>query len=149
MYFWGAQVASIQSRWAFLRENATPSVPSPFTFYSPLLQTSRIYGSPLIFPTPPRSFFRFFFTNFPVASLGTSVSFCLLSRQFYTWKFRNKTTFHNGKENSKAIKQYIEQDIKKRILLDKHQLSPTMFHDLWSHPALCSFRDNNKLVFNF
>ena len=65
------------------------------------------------------------------------------------WKFRNKATFYNGKENSKAIIRYINQDIKKRILVDKHRLSPSVFRDLWSHPALCSFRDNDNLVFNF
>ena len=65
------------------------------------------------------------------------------------WKFRNKATFYYGKENSKAIIRYINQDIKKRILVDKHRLSPSVFRDLWSHPALCSFRDNDNLVFNF
>ena len=46
------------------------------------------------------------------------------------WKFRNKATFHNGKENLRAIIRYINQDIKKRIFLDKHRLSPTVFRDL-------------------
>ena len=64
------------------------------------------------------------------------------------WKFRNKATFYNGKENSKAIIRYTNQDIKKRILVDKHRLSPSVLRDLWSHPALCSFRDNDNLVFN-
>ena len=65
------------------------------------------------------------------------------------WIFRNKATFHNGKENSRATIRYINQDIKKRIFLDKHRLSPTVFRDLWSHPALVSFRDNDNLVFKF
>ena len=65
------------------------------------------------------------------------------------WIFRNKATFHKGKENSRAIIRYINQDIKKRIFFDKHRLSPPVFRDLWSHPALVSFRDNNNLVFNF
>ena len=65
------------------------------------------------------------------------------------WKFRNKATFYNGKENSKAFIRYINQDIKKRILVDKNRLSPSVFRDLWSHPALCSFQDNDNLVFNF
>ena len=38
------------------------------------------------------------------------------------WIFRNKATFHNGKENSRAIIRYINQDIKKRIFLDKQTL---------------------------
>ena len=64
------------------------------------------------------------------------------------WKFRNEATFHNGKANSSAIIRYINQDIK-ILFLDKHRLSPTVFRDLWSHPALVSFRDNDNLVFNF
>lgn len=65
------------------------------------------------------------------------------------WKFRNKATFHNGNENSKAIIRYINQDITKRILLDQHRLNPNVFRDLWSHPALCFSREHDNLVFNF
>ena len=43
----------------------------------------------------------------------------------------------------------INQDIKNRKLVDKHRLSPSVFRDLWSHPALYSFRDNDNLVFHF
>ena len=74
--------------------------------------------------------------------------FVIMTILYGIWKFRNKATFHNGKENLRAIIRYINQDIKKRIFLDKHRLSPTVFRDLWSQ-ALVSFRDNNNLVFNF
>ena len=65
------------------------------------------------------------------------------------WKFRNTASFYNGREDSNAIIRYIRHDIKRRILLDKHRLSPTVFRDLWSDPALCSFRENDYLVFLF
>jgi len=65
------------------------------------------------------------------------------------WKFRNKATFHNGKEDSKALIRYIKSNIKNRILLDKHRLSPLVFRDLWSHPAICSLREHDNLVFLF
>jgi len=65
------------------------------------------------------------------------------------WNFRNKATFHNGKEDSSAISRYLCQDIKRRILIDKHRLSLHRFRSLWTHPALCHFRDNDNLVFNY
>ena len=68
---------------------------------------------------------------------------------FAIWKFRNKATFHNGNENSKAIIRYNNQDIRKRILLDQHRLNPNVFRDLWSHPALRFFREHDNLVFKF
>lgn len=77
------------------------------------------------------------------------VLFLIKTILYALWKFRNKATFHNGKENSKAIIRYINQDIKKRILLDQHRLNPNLFRDLWSHPALCFFREHDNLAFNF
>ena len=77
------------------------------------------------------------------------VLFLIKTILFAIWKFRNKATFHNGKENAKAIIRYIKQDIRNRILLDQHRLSPNVFRDLWSHPALCFFREHDNLVFNF
>ena len=64
-------------------------------------------------------------------------------------KFCNKATFHNGKEDSKALIRYIKSKIKNRILIDKHWLSPLTFRDLWSHPAICSLREHDILVFCF
>ena len=93
----------------------------------------------------PNSAFVFLY-QFPVPPKR---NFCLLLFVIKTilygiWKFRNKATFHNGKENSSAISRYIYQDIKRRILTDKHRLSPNRFHSLWVHPALCHFRDNDN-----
>ena len=42
-YFCGAQLASIRSCWASLRDNATPSALSPSTFYTPLLTILRAF----------------------------------------------------------------------------------------------------------
>ena len=65
------------------------------------------------------------------------------------WKFRIKATFDNGKENAKAIIRYIKQDIINRILIHQQRLSPNVFRNLWSHPALCFFREQDNFVFNF
>ena len=66
---------------------------------------------------------------------------------YAVWKFHNKVTFHNGKENSSDISRYVCQDIKRRILIDKHRLSPNRFRSLWAHPALCHRCNNDILVF--
>ena len=56
------------------------------------------------------------------------------------WVFRNKGTFHTGKERSKAIIKYTTSNVKERVLIDK-------FRSLWTNPALCDFRANDYLVF--
>ena len=65
------------------------------------------------------------------------------------WVFRNKATFHTGKERSKAIIKYITSDLKKRVLIGINRFSPAKFRSLWTHPALCDFRANDYLVFLF
>ena len=87
------------------------------------------------FPVPPKRNFRL-------------LLFVIKTILYGIWKFRNKATFYNGKENSSAISRYICQDMKRRILIDKHRFSPNKFRSLWAHPALCHFRDNDNLVFN-
>ena len=56
-YFCGAQLASIQSRWAFLRDNATPSALSPSKFYSPLVQSLRELRFPANFSYTSKEFY--------------------------------------------------------------------------------------------
>jgi len=129
---------------------------SPSRFYSPLLQSLcgyilyLHYPYSYHFPFVPNcaSVFLYQFSCRQPKNLCLLI-FVIKTILFVIWKFRNKATFHNVKENSKAIIRYINQDIKKRILLDEHQLSPTVFRDLWSHTALSSIRDNDNLVFNF
>ena len=75
--------------------------------------------------------------------------FFLKSILYGVWKFRNKATFHNGRENSRAIIKYIVVDIKRRINVDRHRFSPTRFRSLWAHPAICNFREHDNLVFFF
>jgi len=65
------------------------------------------------------------------------------------WKFRNKATFHNGKESDQAITRYIIQDVTSRIKLDHFCLPAAKFDSLWVHPELCRVLSNNRLVFPF
>ena len=91
-----------------------------------------------------------FFFQFQCPSKNFRILLFLIKTILYgIWKFRNKATFHNGKEDSKALIRYIKLNIKNRILIDKHRLSPLVFRDLWSHPAICSFREHDNLVFQF
>jgi hypothetical protein len=61
------------------------------------------------------------------------------------WKFRNKSTFHNGNEDSRAIIRYIRIDIRKRISTDHFRLSYTNFVSAWES-SLCSVTDSSYQV---
>lgn len=67
-YFCGAQLASIQTGWAFLRDNATPSALSPSAFYSPLLQCLRDTPLPANFSYSAKDFYKFAALPFCLAS---------------------------------------------------------------------------------
>ena len=61
------------------------------------------------------------------------------------WKFRNKTTFHNGTERSDAIIRYISQDIRNRIHLDHFRLTELAFKSAWESP-FCNIVNGSPLV---
>ena len=91
-----------------------------------------------------------FFFQFQCTSRHFRILLFLIKTILYgIWKFRNKATFRNGKEDSRALIRYIKSNIKNRILIDKHRLSPLTFRDLWSHPSICSLREHDNLVFRF
>ena len=56
-YFCGAQLASMRSCWASLRDNATPSALSPSTFYTPLLTILRDLRLPSSFSGSCKEFY--------------------------------------------------------------------------------------------
>jgi len=105
---------------------------------------SALLGIPFVPNTSMVSFYQFSCArqkNFHI------LLFLIKTILYGIWKFRNKATFHNGKKNSRAITRYIVQDIKNRIFLNKHRLNPNTFRDLGEHPALCSFREHDNLLF--
>ena len=61
------------------------------------------------------------------------------------WKFRNKTTFHNGTERSDAIIRYISHDIRNRIYLDHFRLTESAFKSAWESP-FCNIVNGSPLV---
>ena len=116
----------------------------PVWFHFIPLLTS-LLGSPFV----PNCSFVFFYQFRSPQKHSRILKYVIKTILYGIWKFRNKATFHNGREDSKALIRYIKLDLKNRILLDKHRLSPNVFRDLWSHPAICSFCEHDNLVFNF
>ena len=113
-------------------------------FFLPLL--SSLLGSPF---SPNCTFVFLYQFSSTQPKNSRLLLFFIKSILYGIWKFRNKATFHNGKEDSRAIIRYIKQDVKRRILLDKHRFSPNVFRDLWVHPAICSLREHDNLLFSF
>lgn len=64
-------------------------------------------------------------------------------------KFRNKATFHNGKESSNAIIRYIRQDIRYRIIVDRSRFPRDKFVATWCNPSICMITGEDKLHFYF
>ena len=110
-----------------------------------VLLLSALLNSPFV---PNCSSTFFFSIPVPFKALAYPIFF-IKTILYGIWKFRNKATFRNGKEDSRALIRYIKSNIKNRILIDKHRLSPLTFRDLWSHPAICSLREHDNLVFRF
>ncbi len=64
------------------------------------------------------------------------------------WHFRNKSTFHNGTEDHKAIIKYALIDFKNRVKFDLFRLPRRRFLDIWGFPCLLSVVID-KIVFKF
>ena len=73
--------------------------------------------------------------------------FILKSILYGISRFRNKASFHKGKEKSRGIITYVSRDIRNRIESDRHRFSLNKFRSLRTHPVLCDFRDHDNLVF--
>ena len=67
---------------------------------------------------------------------------------FCTWSFRNKSTFHNGREEASALIKFSLHSIKGRVKLDFHRLPREKFLRTWVVSGFCSVR-NDLLVFHF
>ena len=61
------------------------------------------------------------------------------------WYFRNKATFHNGTETSRAIVHYIRNDITTRLNVDFSRMTQMKFSALWCHDKICTV-ENDQLV---
>lgn len=114
-------------------------------FFAPLLTALLSPGSSFSVNCTTVFFFRFP----PASSKNQNIAVFIIKTVLYgIWKFRNKATFHNGRESSQAIIKYVVQEIKGRIRVDHFRLSQERFRKVWGHEALCENRDNT-LIFKF
>ncbi len=90
-----------------------------------------------------------FFFRWPsnIRKTNRIAHFMIKTILYAIWKFRNKTTFHNGTEDHRAIIKYATHDIKSRIRLDHYRLSESAFLEIWGIPCICSLH-NDTLIFN-
>ena len=84
-----------------------------------------------------------FFFRWPVVSskLARIARYLVKSILYGVCFFRNKATFHNGHEDSKAIIRFILDDIKPRIRLDHFRLPDNRFSHFWAAYNFCSVQD--------
>ena len=85
---------------------------------------------------------------FKFSSPSRSALFVIKTVLYAIWKFRNKSTFHNGSESSGAIIKYVKQNLKSKIKVDFFRLSRDKFLEVWAHEALLSVR-GDSLLFAF
>ena len=57
------------------------------------------------------------------------------------WTFRNKSTFHNGTEDHRAIIRYVSSDLKRRVSLDFLRFSESRFSDCWILENVCAMEN--------
>ena len=74
--------------------------------------------------------------------------FIIKNVAYSIWSFRNKSTFHDGREEASALIKYASHSIKGRVKLDFHRLPREKFLRTWALPGFCSVR-NSLLVFHF
>lgn len=101
-YFCGAQLASIQTGWAFLRDNATPSALSPSAFYSPLLQCLRDMPLPANFSYSAKDFYKVLVHNVCSAPILPRLWNPFISRRFSLvqhWKYVRDNFTENYKND--------------------------------------------------
>ena len=94
------------------------------------------------------SFLFFFKFSSPSRKSFCSALFVIKTVLYAIWKFRNKSTFHNGSESSGAIIKYVKQNLKSKIKVDFFRLSRNKFLEVWAHEALLSVR-GDSLLFAF
>lgn len=106
-------------------------VKAVWSHFSPIL--SSLIGVTFL----PNCLFVFFFQWPRVDACRARLARFVIKTILYgVWKFRNKASFQNGTEDSRAIIRYIKVDIRKRIALDHFRLSHSNFVSAWESP-LC------------
>ena len=90
----------------------------------------------------------FFFCFNTDAKKARIASFVIKNVTYAVWTFRNKSTFHNGREDASVLIKYALHSIKGRVKLDFYRLPREKFLRVWSDPSFCLVR-NDTLFFCF
>ena len=105
-----------------------------WSFFLPLLTS---------FVSPPRVFVSnvpsvFFFESTTPSAKHKDVLIYLIQTIIYAvWKFRNRATFYNGRDDHRAIIKFVLQDVKFRLRCDFVSMFRTLFYSRWVFPGLC------------
>ena len=81
-----------------------------------------------------------FFFMWPSASAKADrlARFLIKSTLYQLWAFRNRTTFHGGTDDERAIVRSLTADISLRLRADHFHLSPQNFTRAWVTPTVCT-----------
>ena len=108
-----------------------PRVKGVWAHFLPVL--SSLLSSPFV----SNSLFVFFFQWPRIDAKSARLArFLVLTILHGIWKFRNKATFHNGHDDSRAIIRYIITNIRNRVSTDYFRLSHSEFTSAWESPVV-------------
>ena len=106
-----------------------------WAYFRPLL--SALLGFNFFVSLLSISFFRFSCN----AKRDLIARFVIKYVVYSIWTFRNKSTFHNGREEASAVIKFALHAIKGRVKLDFHRLPRESFSRVWADPHFCYIRD--------
>ena len=106
-----------------------------WSHFRPILSLLTGYALPINLAT----IFFFWFPNSSVKKAFIA-RFIIKNVLFSIWIFCNKSTFHNGNEDHRAIIKFALHSIKGRVKLDFHRLPRGKFLSQWILPGFCSLR---------
>lgn len=149
----GVKVRDAIKNWGYINSDQCASCPRIETVNHCFLHCSRVkevwsHFSPVLSSLLdvtfiPNCLFVYLFQWPCVNDKSSCLSPYLIKSILYgIWKFRNKSMFHNGNDNSRAIIQYILTDIQKRISTDHFRFSHNNFVTAWESP-ICSVSDTS------
>ena len=148
----GVKVRDSLTRWGYIDSPRCASCPRRETIEHCFINCSRVKRTwehfvPLLtsllgFVFVVNLLFVFFFRWPSIEGRRMRLTTYLVKSILYgIWTFRNKATFHNGREDHRAIIRYISNDIRQRVLLDFSRLTESQFLEFWCLPGFCTMED--------
>lgn len=102
-----------------------------WSVFSPTL--SALMSSP--FSANVKTVFFYLWTSINAKS-DRLARFIVKTILYSIWFFCNKTTFHNGTDDERAIVRYVRNEISLRLRADHMRLPNKMFNETWIHPNI-------------